>query len=64
MKEAIKMAIAAAVLFAVLTSSTPSVILASTNDTLLIEENTFVNNGTINSSNSSITSKIPLHQIK
>jgi ABC-type Zn uptake system ZnuABC Zn-binding protein ZnuA len=50
MQKWAKMAIATAVLLAVLISSTPSVILASTNDTPLIRRNTFANNGTINSS--------------
>src|SRR5918995_989535 len=46
-----KMAIAA-VLFAALASSIPSVILASTDDTQLIGGNMLANNGTINSSSS------------
>jgi zinc transport system substrate-binding protein len=49
MKKCTKMAIAA-VLFAALASSIPSVILASPNNTTLIGGNTLANNGTINSS--------------
>ena len=51
MKKAVKMAIAA-VLFAALASSIPSVILASPNDTPLIGESMLANNSIINNSSS------------